>query len=414
MNDLELMAPAGSYKSLRAAIKGGADSVYFGIGDLNMRAESANFSNDDLEKIVDICNEEDVKSYLTLNTVMYDEDLEEMKKICDRAKKAGISAILASDMSVIKYANSIDLDVHMSTQANVSNIEAVKFYSNFANTIVLARELSLEQITNIIDRIEEQDIRGPDGQKVRIELFVHGALCVAISGKCYMSLALYDSSANRGACLQACRRKYRVIDEQTGDELSIQNKYVMSPKDLCTITIIDKLIKSGAQVFKIEGRARKPDYVYKTTKIYRKAIDSVVDGTYNQQKAKKWEKELKTVFNRGFWNKGYYLGKKMGEWSGKYGSKSTKVKKKIGKVTNYYRKSNIAEIEVLSNKVETGDQLLFTGNKTGAMYTEANSIYENDEPVKSASKKTKVTIPVPERVRENDNVYVIEDRNEED
>lgn len=410
MKKPELMAPAGSFKSLQAAIKAGADSVYFGVGDLNMRAKSANFSNDDLEEIVKICEENDVKSYLTLNTVMYDEDLEDMEKLCDRAKACGLSAILASDISVIKYANSIGLDVHMSTQANISNIEAVKFYAGFANTIVLARELSLDQIGKITKKIEKEDIRGPNGERVKIEAFVHGALCVAISGKCYMSLAQYNSSANRGACLQACRRKYRVIDEQTGDELAIDNKYIMSPKDLCTISMIDKLMQTNVDVFKIEGRARKPDYVYKTTRTYREAIESVLDNTYTQDKIEAWTKELKAVFNRGFWHKGYYLGKKLGEWSGKYGSKSTKVKKKIGKVTNYYRKNGIAEIQINSYEIKTGDQMLFTGNKTGALFVTAESIYEDDAPVKRASPKTKVTVPVPERVRENDEVYVIQDR----
>ncbi len=405
---VELMCPAGDMKSLQAAIKAGADSVYFGVGDLNMRARAAKFSNEDLKKIVKICKSNDVKSYLTLNTVMYDEEIEDMKKICDRVKKLGVSAIIASDISVIKYANSIDLEVHMSTQANISNYEAVKFYSKFADVIVLARELSLNQIKNITDKIKENNLCGPNGNLIQIEVFVHGALCVAISGKCYMSLAQYNESANRGKCLQSCRRKYKVYDDETGKELKIENNYVMSPSDLCTIGMIDKLIESGVNVFKIEGRARGPNYVHTVVSTYKKAINSYFNKNYSKSKIKKWKKDLRSVFNRGFWENGYYQGKKLGEWSGEYGSKATTKKVQLGKVLNYFKKPKIAYIEIYSNEVSIGDKLFVTGNKTGSVYQKVESIYNNDEkPIKKANKGTKVTIPINETVRKNDEVYKI-------
>ncbi|MFQ5475224.1 MAG: peptidase U32 family protein, partial [Candidatus Nanoarchaeia archaeon] len=329
-----------------AAIKSGAGSVYFGVGSLNMRSRSAKFSIEDLEKVAKICEENDVKSYLALNTVMYDEDLDEVKKICDLAKEKGISAVIASDTSVIQYANSVGLEVHMSTQTNISNTEAVKFYSKFADVIVLARELSLDQIKTVCEKIRKDEIKGPSGNLVEIEVFIHGALCVSISGKCYMSLATYEHSANRGACLQNCRRKYRVTDDETGQELIVDNKYIMSPKDLCTIGMIDKLIDAGVKIFKIEGRARGPEYVSTVTRVYKEAIEAVKSSTYTKTKIEKWREELKTVFNRGFWENGYYLGKKTGEWSGAYGSKATTEKIQVGKVIHFFGKNNVAEIAV--------------------------------------------------------------------
>ncbi|MBS3115009.1 U32 family peptidase, partial [Candidatus Woesearchaeota archaeon] len=321
--NIELMSPVGSYESLAAAIQAKADSIYFGVGELNMRSRAAyNFTVKDLKKIADICKKNNIKSYLTLNVVVYDNEFKAIKKLCDAAKKAKISAVIASDLAVIQYANKIKLPVHISTQANVSNIEAVRFYSRYADVIVLARELTLEQIRNIAKEIKKQNMRGPNKQLVKIELFIHGAMCVSISGKCQMSLALYNEPANRGKCLQACRRAYRVIDEETGDELVIDNKYVMSPKDLCTIGFIDKLIEAGVSVFKIEGRGRSPEYVYTVTKVYKEAVESYFNGSYTKTKIKHWTSELEKVFNRGFWQGGYYLGKKLGEWSGTYGSKA--------------------------------------------------------------------------------------------
>src|SRR3989344_8296374 len=325
--NIELMSTVGNYESLIAAINSGADSIYFGVEQLNMRAKSANnFTIKDIDKITKICKENKIECFLTLNTIMYNHDLNLMKKICNKAKKSNVNAIIASDVSAMMYANSIGLNVHCSTQTNVSNIESVKFYSKFVDVIVLARELTLMQTKDICNKIKKQNIKGPSGNPIRIEIFAHGALCVAISGKCYMSLAVYNASANRGACLQNCRRSYRVIDEETGDELVVNNKYVMSPKDLCTIGFIDKILDSGVSILKIEGRGRPPEYVYTVVKCYKEAIDSYYNKTYNQEKIDKWTKELESVFNRGFWHGGYYLGKKLGEWSGSYGSKAKKEK----------------------------------------------------------------------------------------
>jgi len=411
MKKVNIMAPAGSYESLMAAIKAGADSVYFGVGELNMRSRSANFQYEDLAKIISICKEHNVKSYLTLNTIMYDEDLEQMKKICQIAKDAGVTAVICSDISAISYANSFGLEVHISTQANVSNIEAVKFYSKYADVVVLARELTLEQIKNICDQIKEQNIVGPKGEQVKIELFAHGALCVSISGVCYMSLAQYNSSANRGACFQACRRTYRVIDEETGDELQIDNKFVMSPKDLCTIQFLDKIIDSGITVLKIEGRGRSPDYVYTTVKAYREAADACLAGEFTSEKADVWVKELETVFNRGFWHGGYYLGKKLGEWCGVYGSKATMEKKFVGTVKNYFQKVGVAEVYLESEDLSIGDELVITGPTTGVVKCKIESIRDDDDKdVSEADKGDNITIPVPKKLRANDKVYVIVDR----
>lgn len=408
MNKIEIMAPVGSYETLHAAIKAGADSVYFGIGKLNMRsASSVNFTIDDLKEIVSICKKAKVKTYLTLNTVMYNDDLEEIKQILDIAKKEGIDGVIAYDFAVINYANKIKLPVHISTQANVSNIEAVRFFSRFAETIVLARELSLEQITNICNQIKKENINGPNKKPVQIEVFIHGALCISISGKCYMSLALYNKSANRGACLQACRRTYKVTDTETGDELKIDNEYVMSPSDLCTISFLDKIIDAGVKVLKIEGRGRKADYVYHTVKAYKEAVESIKKGTYSEQKIKNWISELKSVYNRGFWQGGYYMGKKINEWTNHAGSKATLQKILIGKALNYYDKPKIGLFQIESGELKVGDKIMITGPTTGIVEAEVTGIQVNDKKVKTAKKGNLVTIPLEEKVRVNDKLFLI-------
>jgi putative protease len=407
----ELTAPAGSYESLMAAIKAGADSVYFGVQKLNMRAHAAdNFTLKDLRKISNICRKHGIRSYLTLNTILYDQDLRLMKKICDSAKKAGISAIVASDIAALSYAHSANLEVHASTQLNISNIEAVKFYAQFADTMVLARELTLSQIKKICSEIRNGNICGPKGKLMQVELFVHGALCLSIAGKCYMSLATYNMPANRGCCLQNCRRAYRLIDEETGDELLISNKYILSPKDLCTIGFIDKILDAGVSVLKIEGRGRSPEYVYVTTKAYREALDSYYSNTYTKEKVKKWTKQLESVFNRGFWHGGYYLGKKLGEWSGVYGSKSTKEKVFLGIAKNYFGKKKIAEFVLQSGALEVGDEVLVTGPTTGVVMEKVKSIFKNNRPVKLSKKGDTITIPIPEKIRKNDKLFLIKEK----
>ncbi|MEK6887089.1 MAG: peptidase U32 family protein [Nanoarchaeota archaeon] len=404
----EIMSPVGSYESLMAAIRAGANSVYFGIGELNMRARSAyNFTIKDLKKIVNICNKNKVKSYLTLNVVVYDNEFKAIKTSCDAAKKAKISAVIASDMAVIQYANKIKLPVHISTQSSVSNIEAVKFYSKFADVIVLARELTLEQVKNIVKEIKRQNIKGPNKQLVKIELFIHGAMCVSISGKCQMSLALYNEPANRGKCLQTCRRAYKVIDEETGDELIIDNKYVMSPKDLCTIGFIDKLIQAGVLIFKIEGRGRSPEYVYEVTKCYKEAINSIENNTYTKEKIANWTKKLDSVFNRGFWQGGYYLGKKLGDWSGTYGSKATTEKVYVGLIENYFPKPNVAQIKIESGILSINDEMLITGPTTGVLQFKLESLFVREKQAKTGKKGEDITIKVPNKVRKNDKVYVM-------
>ncbi|MFA6023339.1 MAG: peptidase U32 family protein [Candidatus Pacearchaeota archaeon] len=407
-NEIEITSPVGSYESLHAAIKSGAGSVYFGAGKLNMRSRSSiNFSARDLQKIAKICKQNNVKTYLAVNAVMYDEDLQEMKKICDIAKKSNIDAIIASDISVIQYCSSISMEVHISTQLNVSNIEAVKLFAKYADVIVLARELTLEQITSICKEIEKQKIKGPSGKLVRIEIFAHGALCVSVSGKCYMSLAMYNQSANRGSCLQNCRRSYKVIDEETGDELRVENKYIMSPKDLCTIGFIDKLIESGIKILKIEGRGRPADYVYTTTKVYHEAVESYFNKTYTQEKINSWISQLESVFNRGFWHGGYYLGNKLGEWSGAYGSKATKEKVFIGIAKHYFPKTKIGEFQIQTGKISLGDEIFITGATTGIIQCKVESLFLNEKPTKSAKKGDIVTIPIGERVRQNDKLYLV-------
>ncbi|MDP6600519.1 MAG: peptidase U32 family protein [Candidatus Woesearchaeota archaeon] len=407
MSNVEIMAPAGSFEALQAATKAGADSVYFGVGKLNMRARSANFKFKDLEKVAAICKKNNVKSYLALNTILYDPDIGIMKRVCNRAKKAGVNAVIVSDIAAMMYAKYIGLEVHSSTQLNISNIEAVKFFSEFTDVIIPARELTLKQIESIVKQIKKEKIKGPSGKPVKIELFCHGALCVSIAGKCYMSLATYNASANRGACLQNCRRSYKVIEEGTGNELVIDNKYVMSPKDLCTIGFLDKIVKAGVSVLKIEGRARSPEYVYEVTKAYKEAIESINRNNYTKDKIKVWTKKLKGVYNRGFWDNGYYLGKKLGQWSGTSGSKATTKKRYIGKVFNYFNKPQVAEIILEAGKLKQSDSLLITGPTTGVVQTKAETILKDDKKVREAKKKDHVTVKVPEKARKNDKVYVI-------
>ncbi len=404
----ELLSPAGSFETLMAVIQGGADAIYFGVEQLNMRARAANnFTLKDLSKISKICQKHNIKSYLALNTILYDHDLPLMKKICDAAKLYHINAIIASDHAAIQYAHTIGLPVHISTQCNVSNIDTIRWYAPFADTIVLARELTLQQIDHITKQIKAQNICGPNGNLIKIELFIHGALCVAISGKCYMSLATYNASANRGACLQNCRREYRVIDEETGDELKIDNKYIMSPKDLCTIGFLDKLLDAGVSVFKIEGRAKGPEYAYTVTKAYRDAIDSYYTNTYTPEKIKQWTAQLETVYNRGFWQAGYYLGKQLGEWSGAYGSQATSEKVNIGFVQNYFPKVKIVQIKLDANSLNLNDTILITGPTTGIIETKVNSIVCNNQSLQSAPKNSSITTTLIQKVRKNDRVYKI-------
>jgi len=408
---IELLAPVGSYESLHAAIKAGADAVYFGVEQLNMRSRSAKkFTLDDLTKIADLCRQHGINSYLALNTIIYDNELPLMQDICNAAKSSGLSAVIATDISAIAYARSIGLRVHISTQANVSNIEAVAFYAQFADVIVLARELSLAQIRDITQQIHDRDILGPSGEPVKIELFVHGALCVSIAGKCYMSLATTNHSANRGECLQNCRKSYRVIDESTNEELVIDNKFIMSPKDLCTIGVIDQLIQAGAAIFKIEGRGRSSDYVFHTTKAYRQAIDAALDNSTTPEKIKNWTTELENVFNRGFWHGGYYLGAKLGEWSGAYGSVAKKQKTYCGYVSNFFAKAGVAEILLENAGLNVGDTIAVTGPTTGYEERIVESLYVNDQPAQSAQKGDTATLAFDVRARRKDKLYVIRDR----
>jgi len=411
MEKIEIMAPVGSYESLEAAIKAGADSIYFGVQQLNMRAKSSdNFNIGDLIKIVLICKKHNIKSYLALNTIVYDHDLLLMRNICDAAKLAGITAVICSDMAAISYARSINLEVHASTQLNVSNLEAVKFFSRYCDVIVLARELTLKQIEDICKKIKKEKIKGASGKLLKIEIFVHGALCVAISGKCYMSLATQNSSANRGACLQPCRRKYKVTDEETGDELIVDNQYIMSPKDLCTISFLDKLVKSGVSVFKIEGRGRSADYVYTVVSVYRQALKAVKNKSYTKEKIRAWIKSLSEVYNRGFWQGGYYLGKKLGEWSGTYGSHATMEKTLVGRVTHFFDKKKITEVLLTDHPMKKGDKIIITGEKTGIVYHTISNMWFNGKPIKKAEKTSLITLKIKEKVRENDKVFVINKR----
>lgn len=411
--DYEIMAPVGSHDSLAAALKAGADSVYFGIEKLNMRAHSASaFTIDDLREIAATCNTQGVKTYLTVNTIIYGEDIPLMHEIVDAAKEAGISAVIASDVAVMTYCNRIGQEVHLSTQLNISNIEALKFYAQFADVVVLARELNLDQVAEIYQQIEEQHICGPSGQQIRIEMFCHGALCMAISGKCYMSLDNTGRSANRGECMQICRRSYLVTDRETGIELEIDNKYIMSPKDLKTVRFIDRMMKSGVRVFKIEGRARGPEYVKTVVECYKEAIQSVLDGTFTEDKKDDWDERLATVFNRGFWD-GYYQGQRLGEWNSHYGSCATERKVYVGKGMKYFSKLGVAEFSCEACEFSVGDKMLITGPTTGALYVTVEEIHDDTHAVTTAQKGTRVSFKVPEKVRPSDKLFKIIKNNED-
>ena len=403
--DFEIMAPAGSPESLAAALKAGADSIYFGIENLNMRAHSAStFTVDDLKEIARTCDAHGVKSYLTVNTIIYDQDMTLMRTIIDAAKAAGISAVIASDVAVLTYCREIGQEVHLSTQLNISNIEALKFYAQFADVVVLARELNLQQVSEIHRQIEEQHICGPGGGLVRIEMFCHGALCMAVSGKCYLSLDNTGRSANRGECMQICRRAYLVKDRDSGLELEIDNKYIMSPKDLKTIRFIDRMMEAGVRVFKIEGRARGPEYVHTVANCYREAIQSVLDGTFTETKKDEWDERLARVFNRGFWD-GYYLGQPLGEWSENYGSSATEKKVYVGKAIKYFSKIGVGEFQIEASDMHVGDKLLITGPTTGALFMELEEVRYDLQPVESVDKGMRVSFRVPEKVRPNDKLY---------
>ena len=407
LNDFEIMAPVGSRDSLAAALKAGADSVYFGVEQLNMRSHSANhFTIDDLREIAAICSEAGVKTYLTVNTVIYGEDIETMRQIVDAACEAGITAVIASDVAVMQYCRQQGMEVHLSTQLNISNIEALKFYAQFADVVVLARELNMNQVADIYRQIEEQHICGPKGELVRIEMFCHGALCMAVSGKCYMSLDNTGRSANRGACMQLCRRSYLVTDRETGTELEIDNKYIMSPKDLKTIRFIDRLMESGVRVFKIEGRARGPEYVLTVVQCYKEAIRAVLDGTFTDERKDEWDQRLATVFNRGFWD-GYYQGQMLGEWNNNYGSNATERKQYIGKGVKYFSRLGVAEFTVEADTFSVGDKMLITGPTTGALYVTVDEIHDDVQAVQTAQQGTRVSIKVPEKVRPSDKLFKI-------
>lgn len=404
---IELMAPAGNFESLQAAITNGADSVFFGVDQLNMRARaSINFTIEDLPEITKRCEERKIRTYLTLNTIIYDHDLSIIKTLLDAAKVAGITAVIAMDQAVISYARQIDMEVHISTQINITNIETVKFYALFADTMVMSRELSLRQVKKITEQVEKEQIKGPSGKLVEIEIFGHGALCMAVSGKCYLSLHSHNSSANRGACKQNCRKKYTVIDQETGFEIELDNEYMMSPEDLCTLDFLDQVIDTGIKVLKIEGRGRAPEYVAKVIKTYREAIDAYYDGSFTKEKVKNWMTELEKVYNRGFWS-GYYLGQKLGEWSDIDGSKATQKKVYIGKGMHYFPKSKIAEFKIEAFDLTIGDTILITGPTTGVEEFELTEMLVNDKKLEKARKGDSCTIPVDFRIRMSDKLYKI-------
>lgn len=404
--EFEIMAPVGSYESLSAAIAAGADAVYFGVEGLNMRARSSvNFTLDDLRRIASICGEADVKTYLTVNTIIYDDEMEKCRAIIDAARDAGITAIIASDMAAILYARSVGVEVHISTQLSVSNTATVRFLSQYADVVVLARELSLERVRAIYDAIRAEDIRGPHGDPVKIEMFCHGALCMAVSGKCYLSLHQMNSSANRGACTQICRRGYTVTDRETGDQLDVENQYIMSPKDLKTIHFLNKMVDAGVRVFKIEGRARGPEYVSLAVRCYDEALRSLCDGTYSDEKIARWDEELSKIFNRGFWD-GYYLGQRLGEWSAKYGSSATRVKEYRAKGVRYFSKIGVAEFYMENGELRPGDEIVITGPTTGALVLTLDEIRVNLKPVEVARKGDSFSIAVPSKIRPSDRLYL--------
>lgn len=404
--EFEIMAPVGSYESLSAAIAAGADAVYFGVEGLNMRARSSvNFTLDDLRRIASICGEASVKTYLTVNTIIYDDEMEKCRAIIDAARDAGITAIIASDMAAILYARSVGVEVHISTQLSVSNTATVRFLSQYADVVVLARELSLERVRAIYDAIRAEDIRGPHGDPVKIEMFCHGALCMAVSGKCYLSLHQMNSSANRGACTQICRRGYTVTDRETGDQLDVENQYIMSPKDLKTIHFLNKMVDAGVRVFKIEGRARGPEYVSLAVRCYDEALRSLCDGTYSDEKIARWDEELSKIFNRGFWD-GYYLGQRLGEWSAKYGSSATRVKEYRAKGVRYFSKIGVAEFYMENGELRPGDEIVITGPTTGALVLTLDEIHVNLKPVEVARKGDSFSIAVPSKIRPSDRLYL--------
>lgn len=403
--DFELMAPVGSRESLAAALKAGADAVYFGIENLNMRAHSSSaFTINDLKEMAQTCSAHGVKSYLTVNTIIYNEDLPLMRTIIDAAREAGISAVIASDVAVMTYCRQVGQEVHLSTQLNISNIEALKFYARFADVVVLARELNMAQVAEIHRQIEEQHVCGPNGEPVRIEMFCHGALCMAVSGKCYLSLDNTGRSANRGACMQICRRGYLVKDRETDMELEIDNKYIMSPKDLKTIRFIDKLMDAGVRVFKIEGRARGPEYVYTVVKCYQEAIQSVLDGTFTEERKDEWDERLARVFNRGFWD-GYYQGQTLGEWAKEYGSAATEKKVYVGKAVKYFSRLGVGEFRIEAADMNVGERLLITGPTTGALFMTLEEVRYDLQPVESVQKGMHVSFKVPEKIRPGDKLY---------
>lgn len=407
--EIEIMAPVGSYESLMAAIQAGANSVYFGIEQLNMRARSSNnFTTDDLKQIVAICNEHQVKTYLTVNTVIYDHEMVLMHRIIDAAVENNVTAIIAADLSVLQYASMKGAEIHASTQLNITNIEAVKFFARFCDVVVTARELNLNQVAEIARQIEEQNIRGPKGELVKIEIFAHGALCMAVSGKCYMSLHEQNSSANRGACMQTCRKAYEVTEKESGYKLEIDNEYIMSPKDLCTLPFLDRLILAGVKVLKIEGRARGPEYVKTVVSTYNEGLDALFSGQFTNEKVKEWDQKLRTVFNRGFWD-GYYLGRKLGEWSEVYGSRATKRKQFVGKCTNFFAKLNVAEITLESGILEVGNELLIIGETTGVIEHTITEIRVELKSVQQAVKGQQLSIPIKELIRRGDKVYKLVD-----
>lgn len=407
MNDIEIMSPVGSFESLAAAIQAGAGSVYFGIGHLNMRSRSSvNFSFSDLKEIASICRKHKVKTYLALNTVIFDSELDEMKALVDAAKQYGLDAVIASDHSLFQYAQEKGVEIHISTQCNITNIEAVKYFSRFADVMVMARELSLEQVAAIVRRISDEQIKGPGGKLIRVEVFIHGALCMAVSGKCYLSIDQFNHSANRGACYQPCRRSYTVKDAENEIELELDHEYIMSPKDLCTIGFMDKIIESGVKILKIEGRGRSPEYVKTVTSCYHEAVQSYFNGTYSREKVAAWTERLSSVYNRGFWE-GYYLGRAIGEWAELYGSAATKTKKYIGKVVNYFSKLKVAEIKIESGFLNTGEEFYIIGPTTGVYQSVVKEIRVDLKTTTTANKGEFCSIPVDEPVRRSDKVYTI-------
>lgn len=405
MSSVEIMSPVGSYESLSAAISAGAGSVYFGVGAMNMRSRSAaNFTLDDLANIVRICQEHQVKSYLTVNTIIYNDEIQQMHNLLDAAKTCGVTAIIASDMAVIQYAREKGIEIHLSTQCNVTNVEAVRYYAQFADVIVLGRECQLKQVADICQEIKNQNITGPKGELVKIEMFIHGALCMAVSGKCYLSLDNYNSPANRGACLQPCRRAYEVRDIEDGLELMIDNQYIMSPKDLCTIGFLDKMVRAGVSVLKIEGRGRSPEYVKMVTECYHEALEAIEDETFSIEKINGWMERLRSVYNRDFWD-GYYLGRTMGEWADRYGSQATRMKRRIGKITNYFGNIGVAEICVEEDHLSVGDDLLIIGSTTGVYEDHIQEIRVEDKPVETVSQGIYCSVKTKELVRRGDQVY---------